>query len=168
MPKSRSPIVLGLGECSCCGWTRVPTECGVFVQVPSAGYVSRPWKGSVRLPPRIKCRQFAQFVLICTASRRYAKRGLGNSDAETLPPELSHHGRLPSSVKGGAEDAMESSNLPPDMFTLFLHENYPPLFSKFEDIEVRGPCLCVHSSTFCLPVCHVSRLLPSTFRTRTC
>jgi hypothetical protein len=67
---------------------------------------------------------------------RHAKRGIGVSDASLLPPPLAHHGRLPSAVKGGPEGAIESSSMPPDMFALFLHENYPPLFTKLEDIEV--------------------------------
>eukprot|EP00038_Savillea_parva_P004832 m.142734 g.142734 ORF g.142734 m.142734 type:complete len:347 (-) comp11590_c4_seq1:759-1799(-) len=71
----------------------------------------------------------------------HAKRNLGTSDAHLLPPRFAHHGRHPSAVKGTPESAFESSNMPPDLFALFLHENYLPLFSKLSDLEVR--CLAL-------------------------
>lgn len=64
-----------------------------------------------------------------------AKRGIGDKDTALMPERLASHGRLPSMTKGSVESVMEASNLPADMFTLFLHENYTSYVTQLDDLE---------------------------------
>eukprot|EP00041_Stephanoeca_diplocostata_P021729 m.512624 g.512624 ORF g.512624 m.512624 type:complete len:635 (+) comp21895_c0_seq3:163-2067(+) len=64
-----------------------------------------------------------------------AKRGIGDKDTALMPRRLAEHGRLPSVTKGTVESVIEASNLPADMFTLFLHENYTSYVAELDDLE---------------------------------
>ena len=62
-----------------------------------------------------------------------AKRGIEDSDGSMMPKWQAQHARLPTAAKQTPEAVLEAASIPPDILTLFLHENYLTHFASLED-----------------------------------
>jgi len=62
----------------------------------------------------------------------YAKRS-DQVETYSLPPMLAKHSR--KVLKSNPEEVIQKTTLSPDPFNCFLHHNYPPFFTKINDVQ---------------------------------
>jgi len=70
----------------------------------------------------------------------YAKRS-DNVEMYSLPPMLAKHSR--KVLKSNPEEVIQKTTLSPDPFNCFLHHNYPPFFTRINDVQKLAEYLSV-------------------------
>ncbi|KAL5487126.1 hypothetical protein EMCRGX_G019692 [Ephydatia muelleri] len=70
----------------------------------------------------------------------YCKREDSVSCSDTLPPHLSRHNRAPLLVN--PEEVVEQTQVSPELFVLYLHQNYVDFFEDIDDLVQCVEYLC--------------------------